>query len=210
MKLDGQMIEVRNFLEVPSLETRAEGTASRITGYASVYDSEYDVGGYWVETVRSGAFDRNLKEKADVRALFDHDTGKVLGRTKSGTLTLKSDSRGLFTEITPPDTSIARDVLESLKRGDIDGMSFGFRVMEDKWSVKGGKHFRELIDVELYEVSVVAFPAYKATSAQAREEELRSIFEAGKAKAQLPPELQRQLLGAAKRKLRLLSINHSC
>ena len=87
------------------------------------------------------------------------------------------DARGLFTETTLPDTSYAKDLREKMKRGDVDGMSFGFNVIGERWGTKNGKLYREILDVDLFDVSVVTYPAYSATSAQLRSKE--NILEAG-------------------------------
>lgn len=99
---------------------------------------------------------------------MQHKADAVLGRTKAKTLFLRTDTRGLGAEILPPDTQLGRDAVESIRRGDLDGMSFGFRVPDggDRWSVVDGWDYRELIDVDLIEVSVVTFPQYTGTSAQ--------------------------------------------
>lgn len=150
------------------LEVRSEeGKPSKITGYASVFDEETDLG-WFREKIARGAFTRTLKERPDVLALFDHDTSMPIGRSSAGTLSISEDSRGLPVEITPPNTTAGRDAVELVRTGHVKGMSFGFRVLEDKWSVRDGMDLRTILDVELYEVSVVTFPAYEGTTAQAR------------------------------------------
>lgn len=158
-------IEIRHF---PTLSVRAEGDERIMRGYAAPFNSESVDFGWFKEQIAPGAFARSLKERPDVRALADHDTAKVLARTTNGSLTLREDESGLWTEIAPNGASYSNDVLECVKRGDIDGMSIGFRVVNDKWEVRDGKEFRTLLDVELIEVSVVAFPAYPETSISAR------------------------------------------
>lgn len=143
---------------------------STLRGYAAMFDSlSQDLGGFR-ERIRPGAFDRALREKHDTRALVNHDPNQILGRTKSGTLRLSVDAKGLKVEIDPPDTQAARDVVTSLRRRDVDGMSFGFRVLEggDDWKTQGGEVIRELLDLELQDVSIVTFPAYLATTVSAR------------------------------------------
>jgi HK97 family phage prohead protease len=102
--------------------------------------------------------------KGDVRALIDHDTGRVIGRTKSRTLRLSTDNHGLRVEIDVPDTADGRDLWTLVERNDISGMSFGFRVTHDEWDETGDLPQRTIHEVELYEVSAVAFPAYDDTS----------------------------------------------
>jgi HK97 family phage prohead protease len=162
---------------MPAAELRIEeveenGTKKKkIAGYASVFNSpSVDLGGFR-EIVKPGAFDRNFGPNgptADVRALVDHDPSKILGRTKSGTLSLSVRSKGLYVEIDPPDTQVARDLMKTIERGDVDAMSFGFRTHGDKWGKKDGETIRELTDVELFDVSAVTFPAYPDTQVALR------------------------------------------
>jgi HK97 family phage prohead protease len=159
------MATERRFIAEP-IEVRANGDEITLAGYAAVYDSlSLDLGG-WREMIAPGAFARSLS--GDIRALYDHDTGMVLGRTKSGTLKIYDDARGLRVEVNPPNTAMARSVVESIRRGDIDQMSFGFRTIRDKWTGQGETVIRTLEDVDLIEVSFVAFPAYPETSAAVR------------------------------------------
>lgn len=142
----------------------AEG--ARLTGYAAVFNVYSQPLGGFREIIRPGAF-RNALD-SDVRALWNHDPNYVLGRTKNGTLRLTEDERGLAVEIDPPDTSWARDALESIRRGDVDQMSFGFRAVRERWRAEKGENVRELLEVELFDVSPVTFPAYQETTVQVR------------------------------------------
>lgn len=117
-----------------------------------------------------GAFDEAIK-KDDVRALFNHDPSAVLGRNKAGTLRLSVDDVGLRYEVTPANTSIYKDVVEHLKRGDVDGSSFQFRTIEDKWTREGNSEIRELRKVQLFDVGPVSFPAYEGASSGVRSDE---------------------------------------
>ena len=119
------------------------------------------------EKIKPGAFNKTIK-KADVRALFNHDEHYVLGRTKSGTLKLIEDDHGLRMENIPPDTQWAKDLLVSIERGDINQMSFGFRVISDRWETKDEEPIRILEKVELVDVSPVTFPAYPDTEVALR------------------------------------------
>jgi len=134
-------------------------------GYAAVFNTlSVSMWGFR-EKIAPGAFAASLGD--DVRALWDHQTGLVMGRTKSGTLRLAEDGTGLHFENEPP-LSAAHQI-ESVQRGDVDQMSFGFRVLEDTWDMDGEEQIvRTLLKVKLYEVSYVTFPAYTATSAQQR------------------------------------------
>jgi hypothetical protein len=176
----------RRALTAP-LEVREESRT--IAGYAAVFNSETDIGGMFREQIAPGAFKPSLS--ADVRALFDHDTAHVLGRTKAGTLRLREDDHGLAVEIDLPDTQTGRDLRESMARGDIDGMSFGFRVTKQEWDESGETPLRTIREVELFEVSVVTFPAYADTEvalrsldAERQERELKE-HNAAQAKARI-------------------------
>jgi hypothetical protein len=177
------------------VEVRAEGEPE-IRGYAAVFNSLSEELWGFREIIMPGAFDRALKEKHDVRALVNHDPNQIIGRTKSGTLKLSVDDKGLRAEISPPDTQPGRDVMASLKRRDLDGMSFAFRVPEggDSWRTEDGQEIRELRDVELVDVSVVAYPAYAATSVSARA--LDHVKEA-KAPSGVPKEINEARLRMA-------------
>lgn len=147
-----------------------DGGPAKLRGYASVFDEETDIFdffyGEYKEVIRKGAFSRAIKEKQDVRALLNHDENYVFGRTKSGTLTLEEDDHGLAVIIDPPDAQWARDVLASVDRGDIDQMSFGFILKEERVekNEKGEIALREVLDLDLFDVSVVTYPAYPTTS----------------------------------------------
>lgn len=154
------------------LDTRADG-APVIVGYAAVYFDPNDPGTefeLWPglrERIRPGAFDRAIRED-DVRALFNHSPDFVLGRSRAGTLRLYSDDRGLRYEIDPPDTQTARDLVASLRRGDISGSSFAFDVTSEEWRKEEAGEIRELVELRLYDVGPVTFPAYTGTDAGAR------------------------------------------
>lgn len=142
-------------------EFRAEVTEQRMSGHASVFGSVARIGsGY--ETIDKRAFDRPLKDGADVRLLFNHDPSQLLGRTKSGTLELRSDGRGLAVTADLPDTPLGHTVRTLIQRGDLDAMSFGFKVTKDSYSVApDGRQMRTIEDLELFDVSLATFPAYK-------------------------------------------------
>ena len=149
------------------VETRADGDSKKtLVGYAALFNSDTQIGDWFIERIAPGAFDEAIK--GDVRALIDHDTGRVIGRTKSKTLRLKTDDKGLGVEIVVPDTVDGRDLLTLVERGDISGMSFGFRVTKQEWDETGNIPVRTILEVELFEVSAVAFPAYEDTEIGAR------------------------------------------
>ena len=145
-----------------------EGTP-RIVGYAARFNQLSEVLGNFREQIAPGFFDG--VEQDDVRALFNHDPNYVLGRTTAGTLRLSQDENGLAVDITPPDTQWARDLLTSIKRGDVSQMSFAFTVAEngDKWEKVEGGWIRTLLRKKrVLDVSPVTYPAYPQTSAAAR------------------------------------------
>ena len=140
----------------------------KIIGHAAVFDTPVSIGGWFDEVVRKGAFVESIKTD-DIRALLNHDPNYVLGRNKAGTLYLEEDENGLLIDNDPPDTQWARDLKVSMKRGDIDQMSFGFRAVEEKWTTRDGQpDLRELLKVKLYDVSPVTYPAYEETDVQVR------------------------------------------
>ena len=162
---------------------RADGDSRRIRGHAIVFNSKsLKLGGMlggFREIIRPEAVDRTLREALDVRALVDHDSAKIIGRTRAGTLALRKDARGLAVDIDPPDTTSGRDILESIRRGDVSGMSFAFRVLEDDWHVEDGEDVREVVDMTISEVSVVTFPAYTDTDVQMAKRSLEAFKASG-------------------------------
>lgn len=164
--MENRELETRIFKIEELRAEKKEGEAPEIAGYAALFNSlSTDLGGF-VERIRPGAFNNSLLK--DVRAFWNHNSDYVLGRTKAGTLELAEDEIGLRFALKPPKTQWAQDALESLKRGDVDQMSFGFRTLRDDWEQVGDQVIRTLIEVELFEVSPVAMPAYPQTSVQAR------------------------------------------
>jgi len=162
--------EDRERAYVKSEEMRVSETdeGSILEGYAAVFNSySQDLGGFR-EKINPGAFAKTLNDGADVRALFNHDSNLILGRTKSKTLELSEDDKGLYYRVKLPDTSYARDLVVSLKRKDITQNSFGFRVVSDTWSTDGKK--RALNEVKLFDVSPVTYPAYLQTSLKLRDD----------------------------------------
>ncbi len=144
-------------------EIRAAGR--RLEGHAATFGREARIGGQFTEVIAPGAFRASLAGGADILALVDHDPGKVLARTRSGTLRLAEDAAGLAFSLDVPDTGTGRDILALAERGDLGGMSFGFTVLADHWA--GDR--RELRAVTLHEISVVqSWPAYDGTTIAAR------------------------------------------
>lgn len=165
-------------------ELRLIGDGPKMGGHAAKFDvlSE-DLGGFR-ERIAPGAFAKTI-QSADVRALFNHDVNLVLGRNKAGTLRLAEDTAGLAYEIDPPDTQFARDLAVSMKRGDVNQSSFGFYTLADKWAKLDGEWIRTLLEVDLFDVSPVTYPAYPQTDAGVR------ALEAAVKAATPPDELYR-------------------
>lgn len=160
-------IERRNI----TLEFRVsqDGEPATISGYASLFNSPYDTG-WWIEQVDDHAFDSVIASNPDCRALWNHNTDHVLGRTTSGTLHLSIDSRGLAYVIDPPNTQIANDLMVSMRRKDVTQSSFSFITKRDQWTDNpDGTITRTILEFEeLYDVSPVTYPANPATSSQSR------------------------------------------
>jgi hypothetical protein len=150
-----------------------------IEGHAAVFDTLSQVIWNFREVIRHGAF-ADAIARSDVRALWNHNPDYVLGRTKSDTLALREDERGLAVDIIPPDTQFARDLMTSMDRGDIDQMSFAFTISEDRWYTdESGMTIREIISIDqLFDVSPVTYPAYTETDVSARTQEKYKEFRA--------------------------------
>lgn len=159
-----QMAKIETRTNTTQFELRELEGSDGMTfeGYASVFNSESEDLGGFRERVAPGAFKRSLRSRNDIKLLWNHDTGSVLGSTRAGTLTLVEDDRGLKVRAVLPNTSLGRDTAELIRRGDVDSMSFGFSVIKDSWDASGTN--RTLNAVRLHEVSMVAFPAYAGTA----------------------------------------------
>lgn len=177
MRPDETRDRLRQVRSVPTrFETREDDNGQLvISGYFSVFNSIYEIGPGMSESVAPGTFLSSLS--GDVRALTNHDSTLVLGRTTAGTLKLREDDVGLWGDvIINPKDSDAVNTYERVKRGDVSQCSFGFRITKEDTKVKddGSVHWT-IREVELYEVSVCTFPAYEATNVQARSEQLAEI-----------------------------------
>jgi len=154
-----EKIEVRSF----PIEFRAEGEDPKLIGHAALFDELSDDLGGFREKIRKGAFANSIQTD-DIRALFNHDSNYVLGRNTKGTLKLKEDERGLAIEIDPPGTQFAKDLMVLIERGDINQMSFGFITKVDEWDSSDENNvIRTLVEVQLWDVSPVTYPAYPKT-----------------------------------------------
>jgi HK97 family phage prohead protease len=160
-------IERRTFT-IKNVEARqAEDGTMRLSGYAAVFNDD-SVPLPFIERIAPGAFRKTLSETPDVRLLINHE-GLPLARTKNGTLRLAEDETGLYMDADLPDTQAARDLYTLVERGDVDQMSFAFRVIRQKWNE--GRTERTLTELSLADgdVSVVTYPAYPTTTVEARE-----------------------------------------
>lgn len=168
-------------------EKEGENETPKIVGYAAVFNELSEEMWGFREMIAPGAFSDVLD--GDVRATYNHDPNYILGRSTVDTLRLKEDEKGLKVEIDPPDTAWARDLLVTMKRGDVNQMSFAFRVELDDWAYTEDEVVRTIISFkELSDVSVVAYPAYPQTSA-----EVRSKAKKGKQKNEPPAPPRRDL-----------------
>lgn len=149
-------------------QTRNDGDKFVIEGYFAVFNSNYDIFDGLSESIAPEAFDNTLNN--DIRALINHDTTLVVGRTKAGTLELRTDNFGLFGRISinPKDLD-AVNAYERVKRGDVDQCSIGFNIIREESEVRpdGAVHWT-IRELELFEVSICTFPAYEETEIQAR------------------------------------------
>ncbi len=162
------------FATRPAVQTRADGS-KLIVGYGAVFyraedpGTQYELWPGLVERIGPTAFHRALSEQQDVRGLFNHDTSNLLGRTRSTTMRLAMDSIGLRYEIDYADTTIFRDLLVHIERGDVDGSSFGFRSRTRRFEqLDDRSEIMWIDDLDLFDVGPVTYPAYEATSASIR------------------------------------------
>jgi len=159
-----------------NIEIRAASGISldgkKIVGRPVVYNSpSEDLGGF-VEVIAPKAFGKSLN--GDIRALVEHDYKMILGRTTSNTLKIGEDSQGIIVEIDPPNTRTSSELIESIERGDINGMSFGFMVNPNgaKWDFEQDPALRTVNDAILSEVTITSLPAYAATNVEVAQRSL--------------------------------------
>ena len=166
------VIEYREVADVEEFETRAsvsDDGAKILSGYAFRYNSwSLDLGGFKERLAPSSA-DKTLRARNDIKALANHDSSKVLGSTKARTLEIESDSAGARDIITLPDTTYAHDLWTVVDRRDVRGQSFGMSVVADEWNADYTE--RRILEVKLFDVSVVTYPANPATVVQLRADE---------------------------------------
>ena len=154
----GNKVEMRS---APA-EVRMDDETIKVSGYASIFNEETNIGGMFREVIAPGAF-KDAVGRDDVRFLVNHD-GLPLARTKSGTLTLREDERGLYmeTELDASDPDV-QQIVPKMKRGDLDKMSFAFRASKQEWDESGDIPLRTIQEAELFDVSIVNDPAYQGT-----------------------------------------------
>ena len=156
-------------MSTPDIERRGaaigvKASGRTLSGYAATFNDPTAIGGF-TERIAPGAFARSLASGRDVLALLDHRADVLLGRTRSGSLKLSEDAKGLRFELSVPNTQAGRDVIALAERGDLGGMSFGFMATDEAWD----GNTRELRAVELHEVSIVqSWPAYQSTEVNLR------------------------------------------
>ncbi|HEV8335133.1 MAG TPA: HK97 family phage prohead protease [Candidatus Polarisedimenticolia bacterium] len=186
-------IEKRTF--PASLQLRGTAREPVLEGHIAVFNQLSEDFGGWREKIAPGAFSETIK-RDDIRALWNHEDGLVLGRLSAGTLNLSEDATGLAFRNTPPNTTWVKDRLVSVRRGDVTGASFGFFTEDDRWDQQAdGTKLRTLLKVTLVEVSPgVTFPAYPQTDVAQRS--MREWFGSG-ARAGVDPN------GLRERQLRL-------
>ena len=154
---------------------REDSEEPTIEGYFAVFNSIYEMWEGVTESIASGAFTKSISN--DVRALINHDTTLVLGRTTAHTLELREDSHGLWGKITVnPKDSDAMNLYERVKRGDVSQCSFGFNIVSEETEFRedGSVHWT-ITEADLHEVSVCTFPAYEETAVSARKHDLEEI-----------------------------------
>ena len=171
-----QGLERRDIVQEVKLETREGQSTPVIQGYAALFDVETEIGsryGAFKESVAPGAFKKTIDAGGRVVSLYNHDSNYLLGSTTAGTMKVMEDMRGLWIEVVPPDTQVGRDVVESIRRGDIQGQSFMFVITKEEWTIaseKGQFDHRRILEVDLFEAGPVVFPSYEATSVGLRSE----------------------------------------
>ncbi|MGM1475205.1 HK97 family phage prohead protease [Bacillus cereus group sp. BceL301] len=171
-----EMKEIRALpMTIEVREVNEDDGKRTISGSIKYNNESAEMRDWWgdsfVEEIAEGAFDESLKVR-DVVGLWSHDTSQVLGNTKSKTLRIENDKKELRFELDIPNTTVGNDAWELIKRGDVDGVSFGMKVTKDKWSSEerenGNIYKRSILNAELYEISPVAFPAYPTNEVSVR------------------------------------------
>lgn len=166
--------QIRNFRSL-DLNANDEAAEKIISGYFIVFNSETELYEGCFEEIAPESFDN--VDLSDVRALIDHETSKVLGRTKAGTLTLSVDAKGVYGEIKVNENDTeAMNLYSRVQRGDVDQCSFGFNILDEAMETRDDGSYKFTIKaIELFEVSVVTFPAYADTAVEARSKQIENM-----------------------------------
>jgi HK97 family phage prohead protease len=153
-------------------DNAVEGKGRTLYGYAARFGEPTTIGDF-TEVIAPGAFTRSLsgEDAGKIRAIYEHDGRALLGRQGAGSLRLSEDDVGLFFELDLPDTQLGRDVATLVKRGDVNGCSFGFVTTGERWD----RETRHITDVDLFEITITATPAYDTTTVQVRHQEPRGV-----------------------------------
>lgn len=141
----------------------ADGSGRTAVGYAALFNVTSNVAGCWTEEFKPGAFTKSLRS-IDVLALHSHDTGRVVGRTGAGTLSLVEDDKGIAFENQLPNTTDGNDLVVQIERRDIPGMSFGFTSRQEEWDYSVDPPHRTVIEADLYEITYTPCPVYTDTA----------------------------------------------
>jgi uncharacterized protein len=183
-----------------------EEKGKTIRGYAAVYNSDSEWMGGFYEQIASGAFDDVLDN--DVRAYFNHDENLLLGRVSSGTLRIGTDKRGLWYEVDLPETSYARDLMELMKRGDVNQSSFAFLIDRDRWEERDGKTYRIIEKVSrLLDVSPVSQPAYPDATSELMARNDKPESEGAEVKVATPEAEAENDINVFEYKMKLLNLD---
>lgn len=183
-----------------------EEKGKTIRGYAAVYNSDSEWMGGFYEQIASGAFDDVLDN--DVRAYFNHDENLLLGRVSSGTLRIGTDKRGLWYEVDLPETSYARDLMELMKRGDVNQSSFAFLIDRDRWEERDGKTYRIIEKVSrLLDVSPVSQPAYPDATSELMARNDKPESEGAEVKVATPEAEAENDINVFEYKVKLLNLD---
>lgn len=182
--------EKRSGVGPPEIRAAEGDKPAQLVGYAAKFDIETELG-WFREKIAPAAFDRAIREKHDVRYLFNHDPNHILGRTSRGTARISVDKIGLQAEVDILNGT-AREVYENVELGNVSGMSFAFRVLGEEWTdLKEPLPLRTITDVELFDVSAVVYPAYPETDVAARSLDRAKTEEAPRAPEEVPPPTER-------------------
>ena len=162
----------KRYFDVTEFRIEDTDKGKKLIGYAAVFNLfslELDdwLYGTYKERIANGAFAETIVND-DIRALFNHEPNLILGRNKAGTLRLKEDSQGLLIENDIPDTQLGRDMIVSVGRKDLTGMSFAFQTQKEQMDEEQDPPVRTLLKVKLFDVSIVTYPAYPDTSVGVR------------------------------------------